>query len=330
MNGVRLSTAGPERWTALALRAGDLRASYLPGLGMVCASLTHRGEELLRRQRELRVAAERGSTAGIPFLHPWANRLASTTFTVGEARVALDPASPLLHLDANGLPIHGVPWARLAWQVQESSARSLMAYLEWSTPELLAVFPCAHRITMAVSLDERALEVRTTLRPLGQNPVPVSFGFHPYIGLPASSRAAWRLCLPSMERLVLDARGIPSGAMQAFEGWNAPLGETAWDAGFVLPTTAPGAGGGTAHGRLAPGSARMEISGAGRRVAVETVSGYPYAQVFAPAGEDCVAFEPMTAPCNALLSGQGLRHVAPGSTFAAVFRITVDDATEAE
>ncbi len=200
MNGARLSLAGPERWTALALRAGDLRASYLPGLGMVCASLTHRGEEILRRQRDLRAAAERGSTAGIPFLHPWANRLAGTAFTVGDRRVELDPGSPLLHMDANGLPIHGVPWSRLAWQVQVSSARSLLAYLEWNTPELLAVLPAAHRITMAVSLDERALEVRTTLRPLGERAVPVSFGFHPYIGLPASSRAAWRLRLPAMER----------------------------------------------------------------------------------------------------------------------------------
>ncbi len=325
MNGARLSLAGPERWTALALRAGDLRASYLPGLGMVCASLTHRGEEILRRQRDLRAAAERGSTAGIPFLHPWANRLAGTAFTVGDRRVELDPGSPLLHMDANGLPIHGVPWSRLAWQVQVSSARSLLAYLEWNTPELLAVLPAAHRITMAVSLDERALEVRTTLRPLGERAVPVSFGFHPYIGLPASSRAAWRLRLPAMERLVLDPRGIPTGASRAFEGWDAPLCDTDWDAGFALPAVAPGAGAATSHGHLAAGPARLVVEGGGRRVALETVAGFPYAQVFAPAGEDCVALEPMTAPCNALISRQGLRHVEPGTTFTAVFRIVVED-----
>jgi hypothetical protein len=31
----------------------------------------------------------------------------------------------------------------------------------------------------------------------------------------------------------------------------------------------------------------------------------------------------MTAPANALRSGDGLRRVAPGRTFTAVFRITV-------
>jgi hypothetical protein len=33
----------------------------------------------------------------------------------------------------------------------------------------------------------------------------------------------------------------------------------------------------------------------------------------------------MTAPCNALISRQGLRHVEPGTTFTAVFRIVVED-----
>jgi hypothetical protein len=31
----------------------------------------------------------------------------------------------------------------------------------------------------------------------------------------------------------------------------------------------------------------------------------------------------MTAPTNALVSGRGLRHVAPGDTFAASFEIAV-------
>ncbi len=37
--------------------------------------------------------------------------------------VVLDAASPLLHFDANGLPIHGVPWSHLAWDVIESGPR---------------------------------------------------------------------------------------------------------------------------------------------------------------------------------------------------------------
>ena len=35
--------------------------------------------------------------------------------------------------------------------------------------------------------------------------------------------------------------------------------------------------------------------------------GYPYAQVYAPDDDDVIAFEPMTAPTNTLVSGQDLK-----------------------
>jgi aldose 1-epimerase len=50
---------------------------------------------------------------------------------------------------------------------------------------------------------------------------------------------------------------------------------------------------------------------------------YPVAQVFAPEGEDFVCFEPMTAPTNALVSGDGLRRINPGAHFSARFSIRV-------
>jgi aldose 1-epimerase len=45
--------------------------------------------------------------------------------------------------------------------------------------------------------------------------------------------------------------------------------------------------------------------------------------VRAPEGEAFVAWEPMTAPTNALVSGRALRHVAPGDSFAATFTVNV-------
>ena len=47
----------------------------------------------------------------------------------------------------------------------------------------------------------------------------------------------------------------------------------------------------------------LSIAGGGRRISVEFLAGYRYAQVFAPKGKDFVALEPMTAPTNALVSG---------------------------
>jgi aldose 1-epimerase len=48
------------------------------------------------------------------------------------------------------------------------------------------------------------------------------------------------------------------------------------------------------------------------------------AQVYAPEGSALIAFEPMTAPVDALSSGKGLRLVDPGQSFSAEFTIAVD------
>src|SRR5262245_46381654 len=108
---------------------------------MLGASFRHRSVELLRRVEDLPGAAAKGSTAGIPFLHPWANRLAGSRYCTAGREVVLDLSSPLLHLDANGLAIHGVPWSMLAWDIIEAGKQTLKARLEWSRPELLPIFP---------------------------------------------------------------------------------------------------------------------------------------------------------------------------------------------
>ena len=57
---------------------------------------------------------------------------------------------------------------------------------------------------------------------------------------------------------------------------------------------------------------------------MDFVGGYPYAQVYAPEDDDVVAYEPMTAPTNALVSGDGLQLVPPGESRSATFAITVE------
>lgn len=59
---------------------------------------------------------------------------------------------------------------------------------------------------------------------------------------------------------------------------------------------------------------------------VECLSGYAFAQIFAPAGKAFVALEPMTAPTSALTTGRNLALAWPGEQFSAAFRIQVDDA----
>ena len=293
--------------SARVLAAGDLEAVFLPGHGMLGASLRHRGVELLRRVGDLGSAAAKGSTAGIPLLHPWANRLAGLRYGALGRQVELDPASPLLHFDPSGLPIHGVPWSLLPWEVTAAGRDRLAAGLDWSTADRLAVFPFRHRLELTVTLDPDALTVETVLVAGADGAVPVSFGFHPYVGLPELPRAEWRLELPAMRRLVLDAHGLPTGAEEPYAGFVDRLGDHGFDDGFALEA----------------GQASFALVGAGRRIVVELLAGYRYAQVFAPRHDPLVALEPMTAPTNALASGRGLTVVEPGGRFRAAFRIRV-------
>jgi len=68
----------------------------------------------------------------------------------------------------------------------------------------------------------------------------------------------------------------------------------------------------------------MVLEGGSRRIELALLSGYPYTQVYAPADDDVIALEPMTAPTDALIAGGSeLPLVPPGQSFRAEFSITV-------
>jgi aldose 1-epimerase len=294
---------------ARTIRAGGLEAVFLPGRGMLGASLRHRGMQILRRIDHLEDAAAKGSTAGIPLLYPWANRLSGLGYRAAGRDVVLDPASPLLHRDENGLPMHGVPWPLLAWRVVAETPARLDAALDWDRADLLAVFPYRHRLSLSVSLADSTLTVETEVSAGAEGPVPVSFGFHPYVGLPGVARAAWRLQAPPLRRLGLDSRGIPDGTESSVGADDALLAARAFDDGYALDAL----------------PAAFTLSGGGRRVTVEMVEGFSHAQIYAPPQKDFVAIEPMMAPADALRSDRGLRVLAAGGSARAVFRIRVED-----
>jgi aldose 1-epimerase len=298
--------------TELKLTAGDLDAIFLPGRGMLGASFRHRGEELLGRVEDLAAAAAKGSTAGIPLLHPWANRLGGSFYEAAHRKVTLDLSSRLLHLDGNRLPMHGVGWPLLSWEVLEARPDRIAARLDWDRADLLAIFPFSHRLEMTVTLGSDALRIETALRAGPQGPVPVSFGFHPYFRIPGLPRDRWRLILPAMRRMVSDKRGIPTGEEESMEAFDSELGGNDFDQGFAVLEEHP----------------TFSLAGAGRRITVDFLSGYRYAQVFAPRDKNYVAIEPMTAATNALESGWGLRQVAPGDEFRAAFGVTVGSTTD--
>jgi aldose 1-epimerase len=289
------------------LTSGDLQATFLPDAGMLGASLRFRAVELLRRVDDLAAARVKGSTAGIPFLYPWANRLSSLQYRAAGRQVSLDSSSPLLHFDDHKLPMHGVPWSLLQWNVISSHEDALTARLDWLTEDLLVIFPFPHHVEMAVRLRPLDLEIQTTVFADSASPVPISFGFHPYFGIPGIPRTEWKLNAPAMRKLALDAQGIPTGAVTPSAPLSTKLGNTGYDDGFALSSN----------------QVIFSVDGNAYSIAIEFKNGFPFAQIFAPKDKDFIAIEPMTAPTNALASGTALRVIAPGEQFTASFRIEV-------
>ncbi len=299
----RIDPARVEGFPAVTLMAGALEATFVAAAGMVCASLRHHGDELLDARNGVREYVEMGATMGIPFLHPWANRLSADTYEVAGRRVGLPPYLPR---EEHGLPIHGVlprSFAIASAGVGQHRAHAV-ATLDFEE----AAFPFRHRVEQRIALDRKTLVIQTMLTATGASAVPVSFGFHPYLRLPGVPRAEWTLSLPARRRLLTDYRLIPSGATVREPAEEALLGTRRFDDGYD---------------ELGP-SPRLAIAGGGRRIAVSLLAGYPVAQVFAPSESDVVCLEPMTAPTNALVTGDGLRLIEPGRSFGAAFEVRVE------
>jgi galactose mutarotase-like enzyme len=278
---------------------------------MVCDSLTHDGTELLVLRRGLEAYAEARKTMGIPLLYPWANRLDHFGYEAAGKRVVFGEDDGRIGRDAQGLPIHGVLPRLLRWEAAgQREGSAIEARLDWNAADLLELFPYRHEVRLQIDVADGELVVATTVRATGEDPVPVSFGYHPYLRIPDVSRTTWDIALDASKRLVLDERGIPTGEREPVRKREFKLGQTSWDDGF--------------DGVVAP--AEFSVTGDEMKLTVTFRAGYAFAQVFAPAEQEFISFEPMTATSDALNSGDGLRVLAPGAEHRAEFAVTIASA----
>src|SRR4051794_24608113 len=225
---------------AIEAPAEGIEVVFVPDAGMVGCSLFHHGAELLGQRGGLAAYVADRSTMGIPLLHPWANRLATRRFEVAGRELDVDLADPPVSTDPNGLPIHGLLSAAPEWQVvsQEASedGGTLAARFDFAAyPRLMRGFPFPHQLELRATLRGPRLELETIVTATGDAPVPISFGFHPYLRLPGGDRADWQVELPVRERLALDDRMLPTGSLEKPGDLSGPLGPRTFDDAYVAP-----------------------------------------------------------------------------------------------
>jgi galactose mutarotase-like enzyme len=188
----------------------------------------------------------------------------------------------------------------------EDAGGTLAASFDYGAHDaLLRSFPFAHTLEVEASVASNTLKVTTSVHATGRRTVPVSFGWHPYFRLPGVKRADLVLGLPSRYRLELDDRQLPTGRERRVSATVAPLASRTLDDGYRL-------------GR----DRRFTIEGERTRMTITFDRRFGFAQVYAPPGKAFVAVEPMTAPTNALATGE-YPTVTPGDRYRAGFDVTI-------
>ncbi len=276
---------------------------------MLGISLKHHGRELIALPHTVEAYAD-GKLTGIPLMHPWANRLRSHQYTASGQTIEVPTTVPT---DNNGLPMHGMMHGKPFTTVSRSSD-ALATTFAFTEAAHLAQFPFPHRIDIGASITSaptrHSLTISTAITNLGDNPMPISFGWHPYLVAPDAPRAAWHLRLPASERHVLDDHLLPTGETTQFEHFDEAIAASTFDDHFALGD-----------------DRRFAVTTAKFAIEIDFDEHYPHAQVYVPPDlgdglRNFVCIEPMTAPSNAL--GDGLTPMLPGNeTFTAAFTITV-------
>jgi aldose 1-epimerase len=302
--------ASQAGFDVLRLRSRDaLEASFAPHVGMACCSLRQGGAELLGERYGLAAYASCGMTMGMSLMHPWANRLSSWTYAACGQTVRL-PVSPLLHTDRWGLPVNGVHSCGDAWVLEDRGATAESAWfdatLPFDHPRQLELFPFPHLLHLRAEMAGRSLCVSVELEATSSVPVPVCFGYRVYLRREQPGGDA-TIVLPDRRRVVTDERLLPTGATAPLQMSASTVGVDELHDVFVLGA-----------------DRRLTVASDARRLTIESLTGFPLAQVRAVAGEPHVMLEALTAAPDAL-SRNAFPVATRGRPYRAALRVSTED-----
>jgi len=242
-------------------------------------------------------------------LVPWPNRVKDGRWTpvAGGAEQQLALTEP-----AKGNAIHGLlryaPYALVACDAH-SVTQSATIYPQLGYPFLLDV-------TVRHELNDDGLVVSIAIANVGDGSAPVAAGAHPYLKIGGVPTGTLTLRVAADTHLISDERGNVTGS-QPVEGTRYDLragrlvGELDIDDGFADVRVVDGV---VEHAVTAPDGRTVALWGDANMRYVQAFTHRSFATL--AAGEVAVAVEPMTAPANALNTGEGLHRLEPGQSWS--------------
>ena len=257
---------------------------------------------------------------GVPFLAPWANRIAGAGFWANGKRYTFNSDLGSVRLDHDGIAIHGMLSSSPLWQVTQvkadrRSARVTSRLAFWKYPELMANWPFAHEYEMTYTLADGVLQVTTEVTNLSAEAMPVVLGFHPYFQIPDTPRSAASAHLPVRMHVETDSTLVATGQLTPVQmPEQVSLKDHTFDDGF------------TDLVRGADGNATFSVQAGSRKIEIIYGPKYQVAVIYAPPHQNYICFEPMAAITNGInLAHDGkypaLQSVAPGGSWRESFWI---------
>jgi len=294
---------------AFVLERGEVRA-VIGSVAAVLRSLTVRGADLT-----LPIPDDRGPAMcnGV-ILSPWPNRVRAGRWLLDGEPQQLDITEP-----ARGGALHGLlQFADYEVTEQTPDAVTLAAtiYPQHGWPFLLETW-------VRYELEWDGLAVTHGARNLSAARALYATGSHPYLKVGDAPIADLELTVPASTYFAVDERLDPTAEVDvAGTSYDVRsphrVGDLTFDTAF----------GGVEHAEVANGRGDVAWLTApdGSRTTLWQSTDWGYVQVFtthlmpSPTGApdaviDAIAIEPMTAPPDALNSGQGLIWIEPGGTW---------------
>ncbi|WP_104180137.1 aldose 1-epimerase family protein [Arthrobacter sp. B0490] len=293
------SETRPASGTNYTLRAGPATV-VVASLAAALRSYEYGGVALTETWGDADIPAGGG---GI-LLAPWPNRVADGRWTLHGKEQRLDITEP-----SKGNAIHGL-LRNTGYRAVEVGESRVVLDAE-IFPQHGYPFHLVHRATY--ELTEEQLTVTQELSNLSADPAPFALGAHPYLKISDVPTEELTLTLLAEEVFEADDRSIPTGRA-AVSGQHdlrngRRIGDIRFDSAFTGLALVDGR---HEHVLSAPD---------GRRVTLWADAAFAYAHVYIstiyPGVGKAVAIEPMTAPADALNSGEGLQWLTPGASFSA-------------
>ena len=240
-------------------------------------------------------------------LVPWPNRVRDGRWTWRGSDLRLHLTEPAQHNAIHGL-LRWVPWT----EAQRSPDSVTLATDSYPQPG----YPWPLRTTVRYTLDDDGLRVTTTITNRGTSPAPVAAGAHPYLTAGTDTVDSAVLSVPAETWLPTGEQQIPTGTQPVAGSpydFREPraIGELEIDYAF------------TDLRRDDDGLFRLRLShpDGSRAVTFWVDAAYPYVEVFTGDTLDPgrrrrgLGVEPMSAPPNALATGESLAVLDPGETW---------------